>query len=153
MANPINVTQAQPPTYELPAEFECGSITFRPADAQLFEVLHWQEDGDLVFRSTEFDILAAAPTREQAILQFLENAEDLLSHLQELRDAGGATEHEIETAAALASRFDPVRRYLQDEYDRESRRLVSIHIGRRRRASRGYVLSPRQPTTSSSSRG
>lgn len=82
---------------------------------------HWMEDDGLhVFRSTEFDCMAEADDEGAAVKAFIENAEDLFRFLDDLVDAGRATEGEKMTLIKLSRRFFEVYEAL--ELEREAQR-------------------------------
>jgi hypothetical protein len=105
-------TTSAPPeghTSNLPAEAapERGAVQVKIAGqtVRISEVEHWIEDGIHVFRSVEFDCIAEHEDEGDAVRMFIENAEDLYRYLDDLVDAGRATQDEIRTFAMMGRRF------------------------------------------------
>jgi hypothetical protein len=94
-----------------------------------FEVEHWLEDGDYVFRSTEFELAAGATDMSAAIDRFVEGADDLWSTLEEQDDL---TANELELVSLLASRFRRVLHELERQDQERRRRRISISLHRQR---------------------
>lgn len=83
-------------------------------------VEHWVEDGVNVFRSAEFDCTGEADDVVAAVHAFIENAEDLFRFLDDLHDAGRATEDETRLLIKLSRRFFEM--YEAIELEREAER-------------------------------
>lgn len=58
----------------------------------------WEQDGDYVFRSTEFDVIAAAPSFEEGLRRFGSELLRFAAYLVELDDPA---DNEIEMLRAL----------------------------------------------------
>jgi hypothetical protein len=101
----------------------------RIAGVPAFEVEHWLEDGDYVFRSTEFELAAGAADMSGAIDRFVEGADDLWSTLEEQDDL---TANELELVSLLASRFRRVLHELERQDQERRRRRISISLHRQR---------------------
>lgn len=118
------------PTSESPEE---GVLTFY--DVEVFPALHWVEDGDHVFRSTEFDLLAADRDQYVAIQKFIEMAEDLADYHVDLMKAGRATDEEADIALQILSRINELLerqlRLAKEQLQAQRRRVINV---RRRRA-------------------
>jgi hypothetical protein len=104
-----------------------------------FEVEHWLEDGDYIFRSTEFELVAGAADMPSAIDRFVEGADDLWSILEEQDDL---TANELELVSLIASRFRRVLHELERQDQERRRRLISISLPRQR----GQKLRTWHPT-------
>ncbi len=121
------------PVSESPEE---GVLTFH--GVEVFPALYWVEDGDHVFRSMEFDLLAADRDQYVAIQKFIEMAEDLAGYYSDLTKAGRATEAEADIALQILSRINEVLQQqlrLAQEQLRASQRRV-INVPRRRTGAR-----------------
>ena len=93
------------PTAEHP---EAGAIGVVVGDhtVQISAVSYWiADDGTHVFRSNEFDCMAEGPGEWEAAKTFVENAEDLFRFLDDVVDAGRATDAEKTTLIKLSRRF------------------------------------------------
>jgi len=106
---------------------EVGMICY--ADIPAFEVEHWIEDGDYVFRSTEFELVAGDADMATAIDRFVESADDLWSALEEQDDL---TANELELVSLLASRFRRVLHELEKREEERRHRRISISLHRQR---------------------
>jgi len=129
---------------------EKGTISF--FDTLISDVEHWQEDGDYVFRSTEFDLIAGAPDLLTAVMKFIDGAVDLAKYLIELEQADEITEGERSTMHLLLPRvFEALSRMeqqLKEERLRQQRKRVPF-FGRRRGGDIHGGFHPSQPTSSS----
>jgi hypothetical protein len=128
------------PTADKP-EIGCISLGGVP----LSQVAYWVEDGEHVFRSTEYDVLAAAPDFAGAVVKFIENSEDYAKFIADLFREDEASLEEAEVALTLIQRFAEVYRQQRDAARQEARRL--IRIPRRRPgnvAPDGYRRSPQR---------
>lgn len=85
------------------------------------DVLHWVEDGDHVFRSTEFDVIAGDADLATAADKFVQNAEDLADFYVDARR--DLTEIELEHAIRLLQRFTEIYRSENRLLEARSRRL------------------------------
>ena len=90
-------SQRREPTEHNPEE---GQIVL--FDVVLSDVEHWIEDGDHVFRSLEFDVIAGAPDLRAAVWQFITKASGFAVYLDELEDLA---ENEHEMRDVLAGRL------------------------------------------------
>jgi hypothetical protein len=127
-----------------PAEHpERGAISYAGA---VFDVEHWVEGGEHVFRSTEFDLTVGDPDIRHAVDKFVEGADDLWSFLEEQEKL---TEGELELVSLLASRFREVLHEL-DRRERSPKRLIRISLPRQR-GEHLRTWRPASPTPGSSS--
>jgi hypothetical protein len=119
----------QGPTEDAP---EVGVIRIAVGDqaVELSTVEHWVEDGLHVFRSTEFDCIAEGKDLASAVVTFIESAEDLFRLLDDLLDAGRATDDETRTLVKLSRRFFEVSEAMEQEEAR--RALISLRRRLRR---------------------
>jgi hypothetical protein len=120
-----------PPTEEHPERGYIGVM-----DVPAFKVEHWLADGEYVFRSSEFDLIAADRDIQRAVDRFVESAEDLWSFVEEQDDP---SENELELASLLGSRFRRILHQLERQEQERRRRLISISFPRTRR--RGNLRS------------
>lgn len=136
-------TLADLPVSESPEE---GVLTFY--GVEVFPALYWVEDGDHVFRSTEFDLLAADRDQYVAIQKFIEMAEDLAGYYSDLTKAGRATEAEADIALEILSRINEVlqqqlrlaQEQLQvDDHPSDARPYVLKDVADRLRVERDQV--------------
>lgn len=102
---------------------------FRAAE---FPVEHWIEDDWHVLRSLEVDVMASAPTLDDAVGEFIEKLRDLLQYLSGLEDP---TDGEKEVIAAFTPRFMAILTEFQRREERRQRRALP-RILRRIGASR-----------------
>lgn len=108
---------------------------------------YWVEDGDHVFRSLEFDVIAGAPTRDEAVIRFLDKAEDLASLIASLPE-DDLTVEEVHTALTILSRFTAAyHTALRQERSRLLKLKLRRLLGRRPDPHRGFQASA--PQTSS----
>jgi hypothetical protein len=138
-------TQEPAPTERAP---EYGQIGW--FDVVISEVEHWVEDGDFVFRSLEFDVIAGDPDLLRAVSKFVDNASDFRDYLDGLGDRG---ENEDEMLRLLNSRFSRVARELERQERMRRERFISVSL--RRRGGRGdhsRVWRPQSTQQRSSSR-
>jgi hypothetical protein len=88
----------------------------------LSEGVRWVEpDGAHVIRSLEFDVIAGAPTFEEALSRFIDNLYDFAAYLGELEDPA---ENEEEMFHRLAPRLVQVSREFARYESRRKRPLV-----------------------------
>jgi len=106
---------------------EIGTICY--ANIPVFEVEHWIEDGDYVFRSTEFELVAGDADMATAVDRFVEGADDLWNALEEQDDL---TANELELVSLLASRFRRVLHELEKREEQRRHRRISISLHRQR---------------------
>lgn len=133
----------QLPTKESP---EHGAICLK--GVVLSEVAYWVEDGDHVFRSTEFDLIAGDPDRDAAIGKFVDYARDLVGLYTDL-DIEEVTPAELEIAMTLVSRLNAAYQQVTDELEAERRRLVVFpRLRNREHRTTGWYRRSR-PTSSS----
>lgn len=111
------------PTAEHP---ERGTIA--SAGVPLFPVEHWVEDGEHVFRSSEFDLIIGDADFDAAIEKFIEGADDLWGFLEEQQNL---TEGEIELVSLIASRFRPLLQELERRERARRRPVLAIPLPRR----------------------
>lgn len=137
--------QRQPlPTEENP---ELGAVRFE--EVPITEAEHWVEDGLHVFRSTEFDVTAAAPDEWEAARKLLRNVEDYGQHLVAI-GADELTVEEARVALTILERFLQGYRNAEARMQRESLpRRVGRLIGRRRSDHRAGFHRQSTPPTSS----
>ncbi len=112
---------------------EVGAILYRDTGVAIASVYHWIDDGLHVFRSSEFDLIAAAENEQEAVNQFVDNLEDRLELIANL-DEDEVTEDEAQLFRQVTERFFEAWRILEE---RERRRVISIRVGSRRKRSRG----------------
>jgi len=111
---------------------------------ELSEAERWVEGDEHVIRSTEFDLIASGATLEGAVSVFVDNAEDYLRLLTDVISEERATEHEVEAASRLMGRFLEAYERVEDELQREARRLKLPLLRRRIDHPRGgFQSSPR----------
>jgi hypothetical protein len=108
---------------------------------------HWIEDGDHVLRGLEFDLIVGAPSLEEAVVKFLESAEDFADHLSELGEER-VTHDEVETVLALYHRFTDAYKAGESYYRRHILRLAVQRIFGRRPNGRGGYHPSSQPSSS-----
>src|SRR5436305_14740678 len=77
-SDPARTASAHPPTHNTP---EHGTILL--GDIVLSHVAYWPEDGMHVFRSEEYDVLAAAESMEDAVRVFVQKSEDYAKFLSD----------------------------------------------------------------------
>lgn len=132
--DPEGPTEAQP---------EVGIVALKVGNEsiEISHVEHWVEDSLHIFRSTEFDCVAEAPDEAGAVVVFIETAEDLFRYLDDLVDAGRATDDEVRTLVKLSRRFF-------EAFEASERRRHSI-INLRRSASRPQWQRLTAPDSSS----
>lgn len=106
--------------------------------------VYWIDDGNHVFRSTQFDVFGEGDTRQAALDVFSDNMYDHLEHLYELVRSEQATAHELEAFVILSERYiDATRRH---EFEREP--AIALNFLRRgRRGSRGWRSLPENSST------
>lgn len=121
-------------------------------DVVLSEVAYWRDGRTHVFRSLEFDVLAADDDLHRAVTVFVENAEDLANLIAAL-PREELTPDEAETAIAILTRLrDALREGQRRAEHRQTRGLVRALRGRGNDAARPWyrqsslrISSPRQP--------
>jgi hypothetical protein len=126
-------------------EREIGCITWY--DVRISDVEHWVEDGDYVFRSREFDVIAGAPSLDEAVQKFVQETRHYGQYLADLEDPG---ENETEQFQVLAPRIIEVAERLESEVAKQRRR-INIPIGRRHRRGDHSSWHPRSPAPRNSS--
>jgi len=114
-------------TNTLATQRELGSICY--AGIPAFEVEHWVEDGDYIFRSTEFELTVGDADINVAVDRFVEGADDLWSVLEEQDDL---TANELELVSLLASRFRQVLHEFERREREQKRHRISVSLHRRR---------------------
>ena len=112
---------------------EVGAILYRDTGVAIASVYHWIDEGLHVFRSAEFDLIAAAEDEQEAVNQFVDSLEDRLELIANL-DEDEVTEDEAQLFRQVTERFFEAWRILEE---RERRRVISIRVGSRRKRSRG----------------
>lgn len=112
---------------------------------------HWVEDGLHVFRSTEFDCMSEDTDQTKAVMSFIDNAEDLFRFLDDVHDAGRATEDETRVLIKLSRRFFELYEADQLEHESENNPRIRNLLGLLRRQSpRSEALwQPQQPAPAS----
>jgi hypothetical protein len=127
---------------------EVGVIAM--GDVTLSEVEYWRDGPLHVFRSTEFDVIAADEDQRAAVLKFVANAEDLADSISDLaRDE--ITQHEAEVAIKIMERQRDAYRALNDRINaslRRRRRLVRLLRGRGNDAARPWYRQSSLRTSS-----
>lgn len=147
---------ADRPTADAPSEQAPENGCIGRFDVVLSEVEHWVEDGDHVFRSLEFDVIAGDPDKGRAITKFIDNALDFRDYLDGLEDRA---ENEDEMLQLLNSRFSRVASALEGQERARREKLISISLGGRRRRQRAdlsrfwHPRSTPQQSSSQPSRG
>lgn len=144
-------TVAQPavtgsgPTEDRP---EFGVISVH--DVPISQVAHWR-DGDLyVFRSTEFDVIAADEDLQKAIVVFVDNASDYADMVSELT-ASELTQHEAEVAMLILRRLSEAYKQGAEMFRARARhhsRVVRLLRGRGHDAPRTWYRKSSLPTSS-----
>ncbi|WCB92287.1 hypothetical protein DSM104299_00977 [Baekduia alba] len=133
------------PTEETP---EHGVISI--GDVTLSQVVHWMEHDLFVFRSTEFDVIAADEDLQTAIRAFVESAQDYARMVGDL-GADELTQDEAETALLIYRRLNDA--YQGIAADLRARlahrvRIVSILRKRGHDAPRSWYRKSSLPTSS-----
>jgi len=110
-----------------PENPELGTIGVQIGDHRvpISSVEHWVEEGMNVFRSAEFDCTGEAEDAAEAVHAFVENAEDLFRFLDDLCDAGRATEDETRLLIKLSRRFFEMYEAVELEREAESNHRIS----------------------------
>lgn len=137
----IDTSNPTAPTEEHP---ERGYISIMAVRA--FEVEHWIDSDEHVFRSSEFDLIAADRDLQRAVDRFVEGAEDLWTFIVEQDDP---SENELELASLVGSRFRPILHELERREQEREHRLISISFVHRRRQLRSWHPSSTAPNNSS----
>jgi hypothetical protein len=112
------------PTSENP---QVGVIAVQIGEHQvpISSVCYWvEDDGTHVFRSSEFDCQAEAQDEWGAVQKFVDNAEDLFRFLDDVVDAGRATDGEKVTLIKLSRRFFEIYEASQLEEEAKSNHRV-----------------------------
>lgn len=120
--------QTPDPTRDSPEE---GVIAY--SGVELSRVLYWREGSEHNFRSVEFDIWAADTDQRMAISKFVDTAEDYATYLNEIVDAGDATQDEVGRALVLLERLTRVYQAQITVLRAEARKIVRLNIFRRQR--------------------
>jgi hypothetical protein len=145
MANATDQEGISDPNPESP---EIGRITF--GGELISEVAYWVEDGDHLFRSTEFDVYAADPDRATAIGKFIDNVDDLGIALAAWTDQDLATGDDMDACVTLLRRMTAAYRAVSAELTElqaeQERHIIQVNLPRRRRRGAhtrgGYERSP-----------
>jgi hypothetical protein len=116
---------------------------------QISTVSYWiEDDGTHVFRSEEFDCMAEAQGSWEAARKFVDNAEDLFRFLDDVVDAGRATEAEKLTLIKLSRRFFELYEACQLEAEAEQnhriRNLLRL-LRQSRRSQPQWQPQPKAP--------
>jgi hypothetical protein len=116
-----------PRSAKLPETIEIGTIGVQIGDHRvpISGIEHWVEDGIHVFRSTEFDCMGEAEDALEAVNAFVDNAEDLFRFLDDLHDAGRATEDETRLLIKLSRRFFEMYEAIELEREAQSNHRIS----------------------------
>lgn len=131
-------------TFDVPEEGELSLYGTRISGVE-----HWFEDGDHVLRSTEFDLIAGAPSLEEAAERFVESLEDLAEAVGDLVRAERSLEHERDVGLVVLGRLAAAYKAGAREVYRETRLLRVLSLFRRRRGdSRGRFLPSSAPPSS-----
>lgn len=118
-----------------------GTVMFSDSGVLLTEVEFWQDDDASFIRSTEFPFLiATGDSKQDAVNALVCNADEFVQEIHQI-GLDEATKPEIEAAMELMGRFSEGFKAIEE---RRRKRLISIHIGRMRRAMRG-VWRPQSP--------
>jgi hypothetical protein len=107
---------------------ESGEIRVR--GVILSAVAYWREDGVHVFRSTEYDVIAADEDRDTAARTFIEKSEDYAEFLSD--SDGDPTEDDIAIATMIVHRL--LEGYAGPE-DADCRRELLARVGERVRSA------------------
>jgi len=118
-----------PPTADAP---DLGVIGL--GGVEISQVAYWVEDGEHVFRSTEYDVIGADLDFNRAVVKFIENSEDYARFIADRFKENDASIDEAEVALTLIQRFAEVYQRQRDSAQEDARRL--IRIPRRRRGAR-----------------
>jgi hypothetical protein len=116
----------------------------------LTEAERWVEDGEHVVRSTEFGVVAGAPTLPDAVDRLCETLKDLADHIT-AEPMAELTPEELERATTLYHRLADAYETGRNTFERmlnNKRRAAAILVGRRRRLARGVEFRS-APTRSS----
>ncbi|HEV3094970.1 MAG TPA: hypothetical protein VGY30_10705 [Solirubrobacteraceae bacterium] len=140
----MTATDTSTPTAPTEEHPERGYISIM--GIAVFQVEHWIDAGEHIFRSSEFDLIAADPDLKRAVDRFVENAEDLWSFIAGQDEP---SENELELASLLGSRFQPILHELERREQEREHRLISISFARRRRQLRSWHPSSTTPSNSS----
>lgn len=126
-------------------EIDFGAIFWR--EVPISDVEHWTEDGNHIFRSTEFDMLVANEDEQRAVDQFVETTEDLLNITLATLQQGEVAHTDLDVARILIPRFLKVYKVLERldlETESQARRPISVRINLgRRRGEHSRVWRPR----------
>lgn len=145
----------QHPTEEAP---ELGALEL--AGVMLTKGEHWVEDGDFVFRSTEFDVIAGAPTFDAALREFGANVVSFVEYLAKLDDPADNEVEMVRLAvprlAEIVSQLKAANEADEDEAECEAPSRRSLRTAtRERRASHHasrWLTTPRRRNSSRLSR-
>lgn len=86
---------------------------------------HWVEEDVHVFRSAEFDCVGEGSNEFEAVAAFVDNAEDLFRFLDDLHDAGRATEDETRLLIKLSRRFFEMYEAIELERESQSNQRIN----------------------------
>lgn len=134
---------AAAPTADCP---QAGIIAVQIGEHQipLSPVEHWVEDGAHVFRSTTFDCVSEAATETEAVQAFVENAEDLFRFLDDVVDAGRATDDEKLTLIKLSRCFFEIYSAAALEREAQSNHVIPKLLRALREPRRRFQWEPQQ---------
>lgn len=114
------------PSARTPDNPELGTIGVQIGEHRvpISSIEHWVEEGMNIFRSTEFDCMGEAEDAFEAVNAFVDNAEDLFRFLDDLHDAGRATEDETRLLIKLSRRFFEMYEAIELEREAESNHRI-----------------------------
>lgn len=112
------------------SDVETGELT--NLGVTLTRGAYWTDEGNHIFSSTEFDVMAEGDTRDTAFDAFVENLLEHCSQLAELLTTGQATAHEQQEFGILSERFLEVMR----RHDSEHEPAIALNFLRRRQHPR-----------------
>lgn len=107
-----------------------GSIGW--GDIVLSRVAYWREDGDHVFRSLEYDVIAADSDPYRAVHGFVQNS---VEYARLLSSADERTPEDVELANTIMGRLVAILEAIQLGDERERPILRRLRHGRRRRGN------------------
>ncbi len=96
------------------------------AGVHLSDVLYWVEIDEHVFRSTEYDVLAADKDFAGAIAKFIANSEDYAQFIADLSKQDDASREEADVALTLMQRFTEAYREQRDAAQKDARRVIRL---------------------------
>jgi NADPH:quinone reductase-like Zn-dependent oxidoreductase len=147
MSDVNGLPQMAGPTESAPEE---GTIGVRAGahTVDISAVEHWVDEGLHIFRSSEFDCMSEAEGETEAVAAFVAMAEDLFRFLEDLLDAGRATEEEKLILIKLSRRFFEI--YQAAQLDQEEQQKPWLRQLVRRLGQQPVRSQPewhRQPAT------